>query len=292
MFLKGFYPHQGYLRHLLPSVIIDLTGEFRVKIKLLSVFCIPLLASCTASTFQKNSSLSGGGSGLGNFPPPGSVPFLMGEEAPEGLLGGHFDLDTASKTYALGAGTTDHHIHEYDDKYKITGANFFKLEETGLGEINEIIKDATKRFVLLISNAELSQGGVVEVNGGISTVLQLQQNFRAKLGAGQLTQIYTLGVPTQAGDQQLKSLKIYFGKDVILNGGLIPTATGCVRRNDAGAKGEYRNGALVIQAIPVDSININPITYTAANGASNLLWESTIFWHRDGTCYGFANYVR
>ncbi len=36
--------------------------------------------------------------------------------------------------------------------------------------------------------------------------------------------------------------------DTILSGDLMPTETGCVRRNDPGRLGESRNGALMLQA--------------------------------------------
>ena len=54
---------------------------------------------------------------------------------------------------------------------------------------------------------------------------------------------------------QLTSLTLGFDVFAILNGGLLPTKTGCVKGNVAGAKGEYRNGALMIQALDASDVS-------------------------------------
>ena len=103
-----------------------------------------------------------------------------------------------------------------------------------------------------------------------------------------------------AGVEKLDSLKLSFDAFAILSGDLLPTQTGCVRGNDAGALGEYRNGALMVQALDgqhagggfaynavtqqyeTNSAAIHGSLGYATNG---LIWESTVFWHWDDGCY-------
>jgi hypothetical protein len=92
-----------------------------------------------------------------------------------------------------------------------------------------------------------------------------------------------------------------FDAYAILNGDLIPTETGCVRGNKPGAKDEYRNGALVVQALDASDINdgftldededvyvsdSTSVHATFGHATAGLLWESSMFWHWDGDCYG------
>lgn len=235
--------------------------------------------SCNDSAFSRNGAqapLSEDSSSPPAYQGPGI--------AEEGIVGGHFDLDTSHLVYAPSAGTTDHHVHQYDDKYQTNGADFFNLLEAGLGEIQTVIP-AQKRFILIISNAELSTGGRLEINGSSQNVLTFQNQGRGLIANGASPQAYTIGTPTKAGDLKLSALKIYFDKDVIAQNGLVPTETGCVRKNQPGAKGEYRDGALIIQALDADLNKIDPATGVASATGGGLLWEATIFWHRDGTCY-------
>jgi hypothetical protein len=200
-----------------------------------------------------------------------SAPDTQSDSDDPGLSGGHFDLDTSTAIYPLGKGTTDHHVHEYDDKYNVTYADFLNLLDAKFSQIDQAIS-ATSRFQILIANASLSPGAVIEINGIQTSALKYNG----------LTTVYTLGVPG-AGEVQLKSFSVRFAKDALLTGGLIATATGCVRANNAGLLGEYRNGALIVQALAAGASTIDPVTRVASSG---LLWESTLFWHRDGNCYG------
>jgi hypothetical protein len=100
---------------------------------------------------------------------------------------------------------------------------------------------------------------------------------------------------------QLLSLKLSFDAFAIISGDLVPTVTGCVKNNTPGALGEYRNGALMIQALDASAVSGGFVfdaptdRYVAGSTAihsplgyatDGLLWESTVFWHWDGACYG------
>ena len=231
-------------------------------------------SSNTAAAPDKTTPLGGG---------PGSTgaPDDAFGEIMQGLKGGHFDLDTSSRVYAPSAGRTDHHVHEYDDKYNVTYADFFNLLDGKFGNINEIVQPDA-RFVLIVANAQLSPGGVLSINGQSISVTDYQAQVARFIGGdGAALPVYTL---SGASDRKLSGLRIGFAPDTLTKGGLIATETSCVVKNDPGKKGEYRNGALVIQAIAVDSLKINQQTQSAdLNGG--LLWESTLFWHWSGGCY-------
>ena len=154
-----------------------------------------------------------------------------------------------------------------------------------LNEINDPNLISTEqRFIIIVANADLSPGATIEINGVSTSVVVFRDQVNAALSSGTYS-AYTLGQPTISGDQQLTSFKISFALSAIEDGGLIPTATGCVKHNNPGANGEYRNGALTIQALNADSFNIDSSTGAASLAGGGLLWESTIFWHKDNNCY-------
>ena len=97
-----------------------------------------------------------------------------------------------------------------------------------------------------------------------------------------------------------------FDTFAILNGDLLPTNTGAVESNVPGLLGEYRNGALMIQALDASEVSggfvLNAATeeFVAPSAAvhatlgyatKGLLWESTVFWHWNGPDYGQAGHA-
>ncbi|MCZ6444717.1 MAG: PilC/PilY family type IV pilus protein, partial [Planctomycetota bacterium] len=222
-----------------------------------------------------------------------------------GLVGGHFDLDTSTQIYPLdGSGTTNKHTHEWDDKTGLTGVDYFNIVEcslkAGKGElspcvedpallttdpdydqINTTITDPTQQFIVIVANDHLSTGGVMEINSTSLSVLTYGSLISdAVAGTGNLP-VYQMGANPPDGVQQLTSLKMNFNALAILQGGLIGTRTGCVKHNDPGPSGEYRNGALTVQAIAWDgSKTVAQLIHDSHHYAeSDLLWEATIFWH-------------
>jgi len=242
------------------------------------------------------------------------TPFDVDDLGDPGLLGGHFDLDTSSSIYDFSAGVTDGHVHEWDDKYDLTTINYLDFKNTGGDKLYEVDHPAqsvapNEIFILTVGNTELSPGGVLEVNSTSMSVRDYQaaveRYLSGTLYSGEKFPIYKAGKPTAtqaaAGIQELISFKLSFDAYAILSGDLIPTKTGCVKDNDVGANGEYRNGALMVQALDASDIAAG-FTYdedldeyisgsTSVNGThgyatSGLYWESTVFWHWDGDCYG------
>ena len=210
-----------------------------------------------------------------------------------GLLDGHFDLDTSSFIADLGHGSTDGHVHEYDDKHDVVGADFFNLLESSLHNISEDISDPNQKFKLIISNADLSPGGRLVINGeydpdGGSEFVPVKDYDNSSLAS---LPIYSLGGISDT--IKLEDLGIYFAVDTISQGGLVPTNTGDVKGNTPGLNGEWRNGALTIQAVAVNANGSDAFSTSNALSAggvqgvatSGLLWEATLFWHWDGDSY-------
>lgn len=234
-----------------------------------------------------------------------------------GLLGGHFDLDTSSMVYPFSSGTTDSHVHEWDDKYDSTTINYFDIiGNDGLAEINHALKgvDPDEIFMLTVANDNLSPGGVLEINSTSISVTDyrklLNRYLSLTLLPGETFPLYKLNPPTAGeaadGVVQLRTFKLSFDAFAIISGDLIPTETGCVRKNEPGGLGEYRNGALMLQALNASNVaggfvfDVATQRYVAGSTAvkaglgyatAGLFWESTVFWHWTGPCYGTAEWA-
>ncbi|MCE9520306.1 MAG: hypothetical protein K8R87_12235 [Verrucomicrobia bacterium] len=209
-----------------------------------------------------------------------------------GLAGGHIDVDTAHLIYMAGKGTTDAHVHAYDDKYAVTTVNLMNFLDTKLSEINKIIPNGT-RFKLIVFNGNLSPGGKLSIN---KTYNASDPTTYVKVTDYQNSSIPGLTVYSMdgvSGTVKLTSLTMNFTTDTLAIGGLIGTNTGAVRSNKAGPNGEYRDGALGIQAVKVNADGTDAFTSNVAisNGgnqgaaSSGLLWECTMFWHWHGPDY-------
>lgn len=222
-----------------------------------------IVVGCSPVNFQTSPASSRPNDPLGAPICEGICDF-PGSTGLNGIEGGHFDLDTSTQIYPASKGTTNHHVHEYDKAHKTTTIDFFNLIDSKFNNVQATIP-AGKSFVLNIVNARLSPGGVLEINGVSRNVGALEASIR--------NQAYTMS--------SLSSLRLGFAANVLANGGLVPTATGCVRNNDLGKLGEYRSGALTLQALDAN-YQLDPKTGAATQG---LLWEATVFWHWDGGCY-------
>lgn len=197
-----------------------------------------------------------------------------------GLAGGHFDLDTSIGIYAAGSGKTNSHTHAYDDTFNVLYADFLKLFGKGDIGIDQGVVDPSKRFVLTLVNADLSPGAIVSINGKLTGAQAFAKEQLAALGSGGKPKVYTIGAPTQPGDEQLKELRIYFGKDIIAQNGIVQKTPPPVWANQPGPNGEYRAGALTIQALDASNFKIDPKTGSAEVVDGGFLWEGMLFWHK------------
>jgi hypothetical protein len=191
-------------------------------------------------------------------------------------------VDTSHLVYPLNRGTTDGHVHEYDDKYNVTAVNLMAFRDNKLDNIQARVPAGTY-FKLIISNPNLSPGVVLSING-----------------AATLSSIYKIipvsGLPLyttdgRIGSTRLTQLSINFVDNKV--SGVINTVTSAVRGNKPGRNGEARNGAFTIQAVRCNAngspaFTTNPQQSAGGQGfaATGLLWECTVFWHWDGKAYG------
>ncbi len=204
-----------------------------------------------------------------------------------GIRFGQFDVDTAHLVYDFNGGETDAHTHEYDDKFDTNVIDYFNIEtgdKTGskaLHNINDTdygVPNDNEQFYLIVANADLSQDVQVNINGILISVMDYQANVDAYInGDNNALEAYSLG--NSQGATKLTSLEFVVGLDAALSdNGLIPTETSTVRSNTPGPNGEYRDGALIIQAINVNDMSLNT-DLRVADSDAGLFWESTIFWH-------------
>jgi hypothetical protein len=278
-----------------------------------------------------------------NFLNPVLVPPSCTGTCTGGLSGGHMDVDTDKAQ----GGTTDVHVHEYDDKTSLTYVDYFNPQE-GLNPVTSAGIE-TDEFIILVANADFSPGATLTIGNWQINVVEYQRLLHKALAsyngtAGKLTYdghrfnqtLASLQAGTPAG-----TLRTTFDSLSIISGGLHPSVTGCVRGSDHAAKGRHRNGALTIQLVKFDHFKTGPYTGTAnaldeltvqnppddfrktvvvggkiinlaedlsdpldgdsddagaplyeiyggmvAKLGGGFFYESTVFWHYDGSCYG------
>ncbi|MCF6251349.1 MAG: hypothetical protein L3J75_08785 [Methylococcaceae bacterium] len=223
------------------------------------------------------------------------------------------------------------HVHEYDDKYDVTGVNMLNASEPAFNLPNAIT-DTTTQFKILVMNQYLNPAAKLSVGGADYENVKTYGNLANETNASTL--ISSLSTYTRADINTLiynlpldafKS-KDWWGDGGIIRAGLIPTKTGCVNKlntdgsmiNDTagrkgliGPNGERFNGALAIQIIksttPASALELNHngndglavnerVKYgwrvKQADFTNYVLAEYTSFWHHpNGFCYGEANWI-
>jgi len=229
-----------------------------------------------------------------------------------GVSGGHFDFDiyygqpcTVSSKFACKNNT---HVHEYDDKFDVTGVNMLAPSLANFNILNAIPLTTTK-FKILMANQKFSPAAKF-LRGGLTGVAVTNYQTSAGLTMASLP-TYTRA----SGDLQTLVLALpldaFQSKDWAgigdVRAGLVPTVTGCVHNNqgaNVGQTGPWMNGALTIQIVKdttLDSaVELNmPADPTLgyrlkkdATSQGNLLAQYTMFWHHpNGKCYGDAAWV-
>ena len=257
---------------------------------------ISLLVACLVSACSKDSvtstgnslsSLQGGSSGSGPTGGGGQPPHLPAPGAgnfndPSLIL----DIDTSHVVYQFNSGTTDRHDHCYNCTFKTTVFDAFNPLDSALDNISTTLP-ANLAFNIIIGNSSLSSGMIIEINGTPYYVADYEKMVEDTLSTGGNLINYTLGSPGQ-GTQKLTELRLGLPASATLNGALVDTATPCVRANDPGPNGQYRNGALVVQAVPASGLALDSKTGTAPVGTSPF-WEVSAFNHVTPQCLGGAS---
>ncbi len=234
--------------------------------------------------------------GPGTCRQPGECPGCD-EDACEDACAGDRDCERACGDACNDRAGTDGHVHEYDNSFDRSYVDVFDIASGNLGVLSEHV-DASQRFKILILNADMSREAQLIVNGDPWQATAWDDMT--------LDELPTYSLDGQAGTIQLNALELGFPLDAIRHGGLMPTETGCVKRNDPGDNGEWRNGALAMQVVPVNADGTDGFTTDLTRSAGgvqggsvdNLLYEVTVFWHwssdeelgMSGGCYGDDGY--
>lgn len=216
--------------------------------------------------------------------------------ASPGLAYGKIDVDTSHLLYPIGNGSTDGHVHAYDDKYNVTYVNMMGLLSSRLRNIQAVIPNGV-RFKFIVSNSSLSPGGLLTINSTFDV-----NNAATYKAVGPYSNIAIASLPVYSmdgcsGSTKLTQLSMNFQSNALNVNGVMGSVTGWVRGNKPGRYGEARNGALTLQAVKVNADGTNAFTTNTgiSNGGTNggvqgfatsgLLWECTIFWHWNGGPY-------
>jgi len=249
-----------------------------------------------------------------------------------GVSGGHFDVDVyypTSVDKSLFKGYVSRkHIHEYDDKFGVTGVNMRNASDPTLNLSNASY--AVKRtspqtqFKVLISHQYLNPAAMLRIGpsgawasvkdyGGqasttdAQTVLNDAPNYTYDT-IGNL--VFGLPVDAFQSKNWNWSNKPGVGNQDI-RAGLIPTQTGCVKDisdsnfvSTAGPQGERHNGSLVVQLIaantPASALELVVAgkpeygwRVKASEYRKHMLALWTYFWHHpNGKCYGASGWVK
>ena len=206
---------------------------------------------------------------------------------------GDMDVMTADQAYPFRSGHDTGHSHQYEKVYGVSGINFFNVLDGRLHNIQQDILPGTK-FKLVVANANLSPAGRFVINktyNAANSTTWTDVTSYDNTVPGSLP-IYTLdGVP---GTTRLTQAGIYFDLSSAKIGGLLRTEPGHVLQNNPGYYGEWRNGALCIQAVKVNADGTpafvtNP-SFSGGGvqgpGTSGVLWEIDVNWHGPGGPYG------
>jgi hypothetical protein len=227
-----------------------------------------------------------------------------------GVSGGHFDFDiyygqpcTTSSKFACKKNV---HVHEYDDKYDVTGVNMLHPSLAAFNLVNPIPLTTTP-FKILLANQVMSPAAKILV-GGATGVPVTSYETTAGLTMASL--------PTYTRSDSSFTLILALPLDAFASknwigsapprraGGTRPDGTGCVHDNkgaNVGQTGPWMNGALTIQVIKAttgdSAVELNiagdpTMGYRLKKDATsqlNLLSQYTMFWHHpNGKCVGDA----
>jgi hypothetical protein len=247
-----------------------------------------------------------------------------------GVENGHFDVDiywpvcngTDAGRYHCGHNT---HVHQYDDKYNVTGVNLLNASLPAFNLSNPVHNDGTT-FKILMANQKLSPAVQIKVGGASASYVPVYNfqtatatppppalggspSFVSTLPSYDLTSLlaFVINMPLDA----------FVAKDWSGSGdvrvGLVPTQTGCVHADTGGftdstSYGPYgnlwMNGALTIEIInastPDSAIRLESTAGDPSFGyrlktdplsQTFQIAQYTIFWHHpNGKCYGAAGW--
>jgi hypothetical protein len=222
-----------------------------------------------------------------------------------GVSGGHFDVDIYKN------GSSQRHVHEYDDKFNVTGVNFLAPSDAGF-KLSTVIPSTTTTFKVLAINQYLNPASQIKLGTGAYQSVKTFQGQASATTADFVTSLPVYSRSNVANFVWKLPTDAFKSKDWWQDGGtpragLIPTQTSCVKSgpySTVGKNGEIYNGAFTLQIIkpdtPATALELNYPAGGAKYGwrvrsaqrATYVLAEYTTFWHHpNGRCYGQASWV-
>jgi hypothetical protein len=206
------------------------------------------------------------------------------------------------------------HVHEYDDKYDVTGVNMLNASDPDFNLPNAIA-DPTTPFKVLVLNQYLNPAAFLSVGGRDYESVKTYGNLASETDPATLLN----GLPTYTRENigtliynlplDAFKNKDWWGDGGAVRSGLIPTQTGCVNgvnahgiQSNPGPNLERFNGALTVLLVkpdtPPEALELNgpDVTYGWRVKLSEfkrwVLVEYTSFWHHpNGECYGDDDWV-
>jgi len=251
-----------------------------------------------------------------------------------GVSGGHFDADSyypgscSSPTGPCSGFQKRAHVHEYDDKYGVTGVNMMNASDPtlNLSKAAISVKQTLPQtpFKVLVTNQYLNPAARLRIgpSGDWLSVKDYGGQASSNTAQGLLdaAPVYTYGTVTHLVfglPMDAFQSKDWWGTgpgvgNADIRAGLIPTKTGCVNSisdsnfaSTPGPYGERHNGALTVQLIradtPANALELNhnggDIRFgwrvKASEYKKHVLALWTFFWHHpSGACYGESDWVK
>lgn len=221
---------------------------------------------------------------------------------PSGLNGGHFDFDIYHTqpcvappypTTSKNGCASNTHVHQYSDIYLTTGVNMLN-PSSAAHRLSNAIPSLATQFKVLVANQTLSPAVWYSFGGSAWTSINGYQTS-AGLTMASLPTYTRANVTSMVWTMPVDALSTKdWAGDGIPRAGLVPAVTGCVRANDAGILGTWRNGALTVQVVQAATADADVQLNVAGkpkygyrlkgSSMSKLLAEYTIFWHSSGVC--------
>jgi len=232
----------------------------------------------------------------------------------------YVDVTCSTVTTELGPYGNQKHVHEYDDKYDVTGVNMLNASLIDFNLSNAIADPATP-FKILVMNQYLNPAAKLSVGGATYENVETFGNLASETSASSLLAGLKTYTQTKTDLNYIDTLIVNLPLDAFKSkddwwsvtgetrAGLIPTQTGCVNKVDdeglietPGLRGERFNGALTIQLIrpetPPGQLELNgpDVTYgwrvRQSKFSDYVLAEYTMFWHHpNGACYGDDDWI-
>ncbi len=190
------------------------------------------------------------------------------------------------------SGSTDNgHQHEYDKAHGTVDVDYINLEgycfqdrpsdttktngKAKLSRATEAGVGNSTTFFVIVANADLSPGSTINIGKQSWNVVQYQKLIQQKLeawdgvastfatalvdnnGNSLIHTIDDIKVSMAAGTGKLSNS---FNDRAIIDGGLLPTISDCVKGQLTITNDRWRNGALIMQLINVEEYKKNPST--------------------------------